>query len=266
MQTLTSTYKPMLHLEKKGSSPKIHVTVRESRKFFNPTLVQAFFCALFLHIFPFTVFRIHSFVFKESTVIFPPSVVNIDYEKSGEEHLVSSVFDSEGKFAWLQPKFHEAYFPELAFSTPFRQTEYEKVQDLQINPFTSFQHEFPFDQLLNPSSSQSGFTIQIKGIEGLLKVSPTQFEIENPGLTVAASGLFTYQVYVNASTGQLVGWQLIKGEGGGENVLASLVKKILSQLTFSSKKLDQSFLHVGLIELTLHPFDVSMPKIWCRCD
>ncbi|PJD96747.1 MAG: hypothetical protein CK425_05230 [Parachlamydia sp.] len=256
----------MLHLEKKGSSPKIHVTARESRKFWNPTLVQAFLCALFLHIFPFTVFRIHSFVFKESTVIFPPSVVNIDYEKSGEEYLVSSAFNSEGKFAWLQPKFHEPYFPELAFPTPIRQTEYEKVQDLQINPFTSFQNEFSFDKLLNPSLAQSDFPIQIKEIEGMLKVSPTAFEIENPGLTMAASGLFTFQVYVNASTSQLVGWQLIKGNGGDEKVLASLVKKILSQLTFTSKKFDHSFLHVGVIELTLNPFDVSMPKIWCRCD
>lgn len=266
MRTLTSTYKPMLHLEKKGSNPKIHVTAREPRKFWNPTLVQAFLCALFLHIFPFTVFRIHPFVFKESTMIFPPSVVNIDYEKNGEEHLVSSAFDSERKLAWLQPTFHEAYFPELSFPHTVRQTEYEKVQDLQINSFTSFQNEFSFAKLLTPSLPQSDFTIQIKGIEGVLKIHPTQFEIENPGLTVAAPGLFTYQVYVNASTGQLVSWQLIKGEAGDENVLASVLKKILSELTFTSIKLDHSFLHVGLIELTLQPFDVSMPKIRCRCD
>jgi len=257
----------MLHLEKKKSSREIHVTVRKQRNFWNPILAQAFLCALFLHIFPFTVFRVHSFIYKESPVIFPPSSVNIDYEKNGDEHLIYSAFDAERKLEWLLPKINDVYFPELSFPHTVRQAEYEKMQNLKDNPFVSFQNQsYSIEQSLSPSLPQSDFTMRLRVMGEQLKLDLTEFEIENPGLALASSELYTYQIYVDASTGRLVGWQLITGEPSHENTLEELLKKIVPKLTFNSSKIDHSFLGTEVIELTLQPFKGSMRKIWCRCD
>lgn len=251
----------MLRLEKKTYGREIYITIREKNSFWNPTLLQAFCCALILHVLALVIFRVPPFSSKESTFVFPPALVNIDLEKETDDTIAMADLESEKKYSWLHPIFNETQCIEMPLSQTIRQLEYKKEPNLIENPFPS--KVFPFsDEMLSTSPLQTNFTLRIRNAAGLHLVDD-HFEIDSVNLNLSEAGLYCYQIYVDSHTGLPVGWQLESAYPSEKKEIEELVQKILPQLKFITSQ-KNGFILQAVLELSTIPG--SHKKVRCRCD
>lgn len=250
----------MLKLEKKARSREISISIREKKSFWTPPLIQAFALALFIHLTAVLVFRVPPFVSKESTVIFPPTLVNVDLLKEAEDYLTIADIELEKKYNWLRPATPSLPFYEVTLPQVFRQPELAGELDLNENPFLVDYVTF-FDSA--PVHKKNDFIIRIRKNDIGLLDSAGFLEIDDIDCEFSEEGLYCYQIFIEAYSGKPISWQLESAFPEQTPQVERLIQKVLSKLQFCST-IKEGLYHNAWLELSILPG--SYHKIRCRYD